>query len=104
MAFDPAPGSFLTGWTEDGTDFTCPIASVDQLTAAEADAVTGDWRSVMYRLFEHTFSYVEGLADADAPAKFSVRRSKRDTGTGPMVATYTFSVTYDEDSTSVTAE
>lgn len=104
MAFDPAPGSFLASWAEDGTSFSCPIASVAQLTAAEADAVTGDWRSIMYRLFEHTFSYVDGLAAADAPGKFTIRRAKREGGSGSMVATYTISVTYDENTTSVTDE
>jgi hypothetical protein len=45
MAFDPAPSSLFPSWSEDGTTISVPIASIANLTAAEADGTTGDWRT-----------------------------------------------------------
>lgn len=41
MAFNPLPTNLIPSWSENGTNVTFPIASVPELTAAEADAVTG---------------------------------------------------------------
>jgi len=104
MAFDPAPSSLFTSWSEDGTDITLPIASVDGLTAAEADGTTGDWRAVMHRLIEHTYDYIQTLAVADRPTKFTITRSRFDGADGELSYNFSVSSNQDIDTTSMAAE
>lgn len=103
MAFDPAPSSLFASWSEDGTNITVPIASIDDLTAAEADGTTGDWRDVMSRILDHVYNYYDGLATADTPSKISFRRSRRESGNS-IIYQYVVDVYNDVDSKSVTAE
>lgn len=103
MAFDPAPSSLFASWSENGTNITVPIASIDDLTAAEADGTTGDWRDVMLRILDHVNAYVGGLAAADAPAKFTIRRTRRESGSS-IVKQYLIEVFTDVDADSTTAE
>jgi hypothetical protein len=103
MAFDPAPSSLFASWSEDGTDITVPIASITDLTAAEADGTTGDWRDVMLRILDHVYNYNEGLATADSPTKFTVT-SRRYEQSGSIVQSYTMNVFTDVDANSTTAE
>lgn len=103
MAFDPAPSSLFASWSEDGTDITVPIASITDLTAAEADGTTGDWRDVMLRILDHVYNYNEGLATEDAPTKFTVTRSRYESN-GSIVYSYNIDVFTDVDANSTTAE
>jgi len=103
MAFDPAPSSLFASWSEDGTDITVPIASIDDLTAADADGTTGDWREVVFRIVDHTYAYIQGLASADKPAKITISRRRGESG-GSIRRRYIIDVLTDEDSVSVTAE
>jgi len=48
MAQDLKPSTWIPSWSEDGTDVTFPIASIPELTAAEADGATGDMRKCIY--------------------------------------------------------
>ena len=41
------PTDWIPGYTSDGTNLTIPIASLAGLTAADADAATGDIRKVI---------------------------------------------------------
>lgn len=75
MAFNPAPTQLFAGMSEDGTDLTIPIASIPELTAAEADAVTGDLRKVCYAIGERMFEYYNALAVADRPTKLTIAKS-----------------------------
>jgi len=72
MAFDPAPSSWITSWSEDGTDITFPIASIPNLSAALADAATGDWRLCICLIAEHTLNYFSSLAPADRPTQVTL--------------------------------
>lgn len=94
MAFDPAPSSLFTSWAEDGTTITVPIASITDLTAAEADGTTGDWPSVIARILEHTYNYEAALADADSPTKITMTRTRSESG---GVMKYRFNIAIDVD-------
>ena len=72
MAFDPAPSSWIASWSEDGTDVTFPIASVNNLSAALADAATGDWRMCICLFLEHTLDYYNSLAAIDKPTQVTL--------------------------------
>jgi len=74
MAFDPKPTEVIAGWSEDGTNVTFPIASVPELTAAEADAVDGDLRRVWYALLMQLHAYFSTLNTEDKPAFMNVLR------------------------------
>lgn len=49
---DLTPDNWVASWSEDGTNVTFPIASLPELTAAEADVATGDIRKVLFALLE----------------------------------------------------
>jgi len=103
MAFDPAPSSLFSSLSEDGTDITIPIASITDLTAAEADGTTGDWRDLMLRILDHVESYTNALATADKPAKFTITRNRFESGDS-IVKRFQIQVFTDVDADSTTAE
>ena len=93
MAFNPAPTSWFTGWSEDGIDITLPITSVRELTAAEADAVSGDIRKVCFALVEEMYQQYNALATDDKPGKFTITKiASLNASTGILTNTYTVKV------------
>ena len=75
MSFDKTPTTWLENWSEDGTDITVPIATFPELTAAEADAVTGDIRKIAFAILEKLFSAYNGTVEADRPIKWTMRKT-----------------------------
>lgn len=71
MAFNKAPTALFAGYAFDGTDITIPIANITGLSAAEADASTGDWRNVFLSLCYTVLAYYDSLDDADKPQAFA---------------------------------
>ena len=67
MAFNPAPTAVWPGYTSNGTRITIPLADIDGLTAAQADADTGDWRAIVVAICEQLWAYQEALEEADKP-------------------------------------
>jgi hypothetical protein len=55
MAFEPP--EIFANWSENGTNVTLPLASVLDLTAALADATTGDGRQVAWALTKTIFDW-----------------------------------------------
>ena len=102
MAFNKAPTEWIASWSEDGTDVSFPIASVTDLTAAEADATTGDLRAVAFRLIESLYQHISGLDTADAPGQLSITRNRFESG-GSIAYRYQLSINTDVE-TAVTAE
>lgn len=74
MAFNPAPNAWISGWSEDGTTISFPIASIPGLTAGEADGATGDIRKVLYAMCEKLYDHWASLPTADRPAKMTINR------------------------------
>jgi len=90
MAFDPTPTTWLPDWSEDATDITLPIASLPELTAAEADAVTGDIRKILYALLEKLYAVWAATATADRPDRMTITRaSVVNDDTGAITRNYT---------------
>ena len=56
-----SPSAAFTGWSEDGTNITVPIASLADLTAALADGTTGDARQVILSFVATAFDWYNGL-------------------------------------------
>lgn len=91
MAFDAKPSTHINGWTEDGTNITVPIASFAELTAAEADATTGDIRKVAFALAEKLYALYVAMSVGDRPAKFVAQRStSTNDANNTAVRTYVF--------------
>lgn len=70
MAFDATkakPTAWIPSWAEDGTSVSFPIASVPEMTAAEADGDTGDFRKVLYALLCQAYAVYAALGAADRP-------------------------------------
>lgn len=102
MAFNKAPTEWIASWSEDGTDVTFPIASVADLTAAEADGTTGDMRAIMLRLTESFYQHISGLAAADQPGELTITRNRYERD-GSIAYSYNLTINTDVDTT-VTAE
>lgn len=95
------PTDLFSGWTEDGTDITLPIASLPTLTAALADGATGDARAVAYALVDRMLAWYIGLT-TPPEAMSAVLREYRAQTTGDYEGTvkkryeFTFYVNYSE--------
>lgn len=75
MAFSKTPTDWIASWSEDGTNITVPIASFAELTAAEADASTGDIRKIMFAILECIWTEYNSLPTADRPTKMVIQKS-----------------------------
>ncbi len=105
MAFDAQPSSWISSWSEDGTTVSFDLADLLQaLTAAEADASSGDWRDCLYSILDHSYQYLAGLAAADAPAKLTVARTVQKSTDSVLKITYTVEVYAAVEQTNVSAE
>ena len=71
MAFNDAPTTLWPSYTSDGTNITIPIAALDGLTVAEADATTGDWRSIMLAICSTAYRHYSELAAENKPTMFT---------------------------------
>jgi hypothetical protein len=97
MAFVDTPTLLWPSYSSDGTNITIPIAAIDGLTAAEADATTGDWRSIMLSLISTAHRYYDGLDTADKPTAFvasdpTVQSVTSGSFAGSYRTTYTFTL------------
>ena len=93
MAFDPLPGSWITSWSEDGTTVSFDLADLLQsLTAAEADAATGDWRDCLYSLLDHSYQYFAALPVADQPTQITISRVTQKNSDTVLKLTYTVEI------------
>ena len=72
LTYSELPTAWIASWSEDGTNVTFPIASVPELSAAEADAATGDFRRVWYAICKQIADEYEELPVVERPAKMRV--------------------------------
>lgn len=92
--FDPKPSTWLESWSEDGTNITVPIATFPELTAAEADATTGDIRKVLFALCAKLHAQWLATATADRPVRMTIsKRVSVNTTTG--ITTQYFGLDFD---------
>jgi hypothetical protein len=91
MAFTKTPTAWIASWAEDGTNITVPLASFPELTAAEADASSGDIRHIVFAVIEKLYQEWVGRAVADRPTKWTCSKSvSTNTTTGEVTNTYNF--------------
>lgn len=70
MAFAPAPTGLFPSYTYSDSTLHIPLAALDGLTAAEANATTGDWRAIAQAFMYTVQRYYDDLATADKPLAF----------------------------------
>lgn len=96
MAFDKKPSTWIANWSEDGTNITIPIATFSELTAAEADATTGDIRHVLFAILEELWDTWDGTAAADRPGKLTLTKTASvDVSSGVTRNVYTYKFVID---------
>lgn len=103
MAFDKTITNYIAGWSEDATNVTFPIASIPQLTAAEADAATGDIRKVLFALLDQIYATWTALPTGDRSTKMTVSRTQS-MYAGKIGTTYRFDFQLDPLAVEVTDE
>ena len=85
------PAQWVANWSEDGTDVAFPIASIPELTAAEADGATGDMRKCIYALLAKFYAFWLTIPVADRPAMMTIYRSTSTNDvTGEITQTFQF--------------
>ena len=89
MAFDPLPPSWITGWSSDGTTVSFPIASIPELSAAEADPTTGDIRRILFAIQTEIYNVWVAQLPADKPENWTATKSVN-TNTTTQVSLQTF--------------
>lgn len=67
MAFNKAPTTLWPSYTYSDSTLHIPLAALDGLSAANADASTGDWRAIMIAILQTQFRHYLALAAADRP-------------------------------------
>ena len=69
------PAQWVANWSEDATNITIPIASIPEITAAEADGTTGDMRKCIYALLAKFYAFWLTIPTVDRPAMMTIYRS-----------------------------
>lgn len=67
MAFTKAPTSLWPSYTYGSSTLNIPLAALDGLSAANADATTGDWRAIMVAVLQTLFRHYSALPPSDCP-------------------------------------
>lgn len=81
------------------------MGPLDEVTDAEANATTGDWRKVVFGLMEMLYLKWLGTASADRPSKLTISRTSTvDNTTGDVTRSYTVRVTVSASTVDVAAE
>ena len=76
MAFSSVPTLiFGSTFTSTATNFTVPLSAFAELTSAEVNASTGDSRKIIYGMLERFYTYYNGLAAEDRPAKMTLSKT-----------------------------
>jgi len=89
MAFNDQPDTWITGWQESAGSILIPISSFPELTAAEADAATGDIRKIWFAILEKLWNEWNDRAAGDRPGKWTQTKSMSvNTTTGVVTTTY----------------
>lgn len=105
MSFDKTPTTWIASWSEDGTTISVPIASFSELTAAEADASTGDIRKIMFAILEQIWDVYNALPTADRPLKMVIQKSATvNTQYNKITSKYIFTIETDIGTQEVRAE
>jgi len=86
------PTGLFASWSEDGSNVTVPIASFNGLTAAAADAATGDARQVLASICSSLFGWYNALAVKPEAVNASMTRRIQSSGDFPGTELVTYTV------------
>ena len=90
MAINVSPSAWIADYASDGTNITIPIASLQGLTSAEADAATGDIRKLLLAFEATMFATWDGKPQASQPKEWTVAfLPKTDDVAGTAAYSYT---------------
>ena len=79
--------------TDTDTKVSIPLASIPQLTAAEANPTTGDSRKLLFAMMEQVYAWWIAKAVADRPTAVTISRSTMtNETTGVMTKTYSIAI------------
>jgi len=106
MAWSAVPTVYLSAYDfTGGTDMVIPISCTPEITAAEADATTGDIRAIMFGLLEQVYSVWYALATADKSTKMTITRSQSiNQITSYITRSYTYTFVLNPSGVDVVAE
>ena len=91
MAATVLPPSWNANWAVVGTDIVFPIASIPEMTAAEAAAADGDMRKVLFAICDKMYDVYNALETANKPTKMTIYRSTSTNDiTGAVTKSYQF--------------
>ena len=76
MAFSAVPTVYFSAYDYATSTMKFPISCVPEITAGEADAVTGDIRAIMFSLLEQMYVVWNALATANKSTKMTITRSQ----------------------------
>lgn len=93
------PTEIFAGYSADGTSITIPLADLPGLTAAEADAVTGDGRKVAFELVKTIAEMYLAIPTASRPAGLSATIGTLQ-GLSATTVRRSYSLAFDLDATS----
>ena len=104
--YDTPSEFFGSGYSSDGTSITFTIGTggaLPNLTSAQADALTGDFRSVVYELNSGTFENYDEIVNEDKPIQMSLSRTRSESS-GVLKSKFNYSFNMDGDKLSVLPE
>lgn len=104
--YDSPSEVFGTGYSSDGTSITLTIGTgglLPHLTAAEANASTGDFRSVLYGLNNGLFTKFTAIPQLDRPTQMTSTRSTSEVN-NVIVRGFNSTFNMDGDSLTVVSE
>jgi hypothetical protein len=73
--YDKDIREWFSGYSSDGTDITIPIASIPELSAAEANTTTGDMANFLYAFMDQIFAIWATMPTAGRPEKMFISKS-----------------------------
>lgn len=101
MAFSAVPSTWLgAGYAYSTNQITLNTAAhasalLTELTAADADATTGDIREIFYALCDMMYTKWEAQPDADQPTQVTVSRNQNLLADGTLRRQFSFSFDLD---------
>jgi hypothetical protein len=99
------PAQIFPGYTSDGTVITIPIADLDGLTPAEADAATGNAMELLRMIIEKAQTQLNAMATTARPARATLTKDPvaiaAGTGVAPGTLRQGYRLTFDLTPTSL---
>ncbi len=104
MPYSDTPTDLFASWAEAAGTITVPLASISELSTAEADGASGSSKAISYALCAEIEAWYAALATADKPTKMVVTKSGPSTTSGVTKTTFVLTFTMETLGLEVEAE